>query len=175
MDTTDLIANAAILFALGLMIVPSLPVHGALRRALRAPYGPFLRAGLGYRWSMYSPDVPLATQITVVGVRLEDGSFELIPLDGLDDGAEFGKARGLRLVSFQWALSQEKATFAWPGLANTALRRWREREARTDAPPRTPTALEVREHRYVSPLPGEAEDRPEPEVRTLWSRSLSTP
>lgn len=175
MDTLELLQNAAIAYALGLMIVPNLPLRGRLRRILNLPFEPLVRAGLGYRWSMYSPDAPTATQIGVAAVRFADGSCEVVPLEGLDDGDGFGKAGGLRFVAFQWGLCDPKAAFVWPGLANLALERWREREAASGCTPRAPVAIEVQERRYPSPPPGERDATSRPEVRTLWSRSLETP
>lgn len=175
MDTFELLQNAAILYALGLMVVPNLPLSGRLRRVLNLPFEPLVRAGLGYRWSMYSPDAPRATQIAVAGVRFEDGSFEAVPLEGLDDGDGFGKARGLRFVAFQWGLCDPKAAFIWPGLAEIALRTWREREAAATPSPRAPVAVEIQERRFHSPPPGVRDAELAPEVRTLWSRSLVTP
>ncbi len=167
--------NAAILYALGLMIVPNLPLRGRLRRLANRPFDVVRLSALGYRWSMYSPNAPDATQIAVAAVRFEDGSCEVVPLEGLDDGDGFGKARGLRFVAFQWGLCDPKAAFVWPDFAERALRVWRERDAASGRPSRRPVAIEVQQRRYPSPPPGVRDAPLEPEVRTLWSRSLETP
>ena len=171
----EFIYNAAILYALGLMIVPNLPLRGWLRRVANQPFDLLRQGALGYRWSMYSPDVPEATQIAVAAVRFADGSCEVVPLEGLDDGDGFGKAGGLRFVAFQWGLCDPKAAFVWPDFAERALRIWREREAASGGPPRRPVALELQERRYPSPPPGVRDAPLQPEIETLWSRSLETP
>lgn len=168
-----LLLDAIIVYVLGLFLVPNLGLRGRPKRWFSLIYGPAARIGLWYRWSMYSPEVPDSTRIGLAGVRYDDGSFEVIPLPGFDDGDGFGKARHLRFIAFQLALCAQRTDHLKPAFAAYALRRWRSASpAAPRAPNAAPVALELRELRYPSPEPGERADKLEPEVRLLWTQAL---
>lgn len=164
--------DAFIVLLIGLFVVPNLPAGGRLRRLTEAVYRPFAWLGLWYRWSMYAPEVPRATRLGLIGIRKQDGSFEIVPLPGCDDDAGFGKARGLRFIAFQWALCDPMTDHLKPALCDYALRRWRGRSPSDSADAGRPAAVEVRLYEYPSPAPGQREESPRPSVRTLWTQPV---
>lgn len=166
--------NGLVVYLAGLFLVPNLAPGGRLRRAAELAYWPFVKLGLWYRWSMYAPEVPTGTQIALTGVVFGDGSFEVIPLPGFDDGDGFGKALGLRYIAFQWALCDPQTDYLKPALCDYALRLWRSERAVESEDGKAPVAVEIRIYRYPSPEPGRRETQPRPQVRTVWRRSVET-
>ncbi len=164
--------DALILYLIGLFLVPNFRAGGVPRRLAEVIYQPFIRLGLWYRWSMYAPEVPEATRLGLTGIVKDDGSFEIVPLPGCDEGAGFGKARGLRFIAWQWALCDPMTDFLKPALCDYALRLWRRRSPAAGRGPGRPVAVEVRVYRYPSPAPGQRDEPAEPEVRTVFSRAV---
>ena len=165
--------NAAIVYALGFFVVSNLK-PGRLRQVLGLPYLPLARLGLWHRWSMYSPDVPQATPLAQVGLRLADDSFVPLPVSGFDDEGGFGKAANLRCISFQFALCFQNTVYLRERICDWALEHWRTAD---EASQLRPVAVELRRLSYPTPAPGaddgEAGARPAPVVETLWSRSVA--
>lgn len=163
--------NAFIIYAIGLLILPNLRAGSRLRRLLQLAYAPAIRLGLWHRWSMYSPEVPRATELALTGVRFEDGRFEVVPIEGFDDGRSFGGALGLRFIAFQWALCSPITDYMKPALCRRARRRFDAEHGSGAAFRSRPIAVEIVEYLFDSPPLGSYEQGTSPRIRTLWSQA----
>ena len=162
-----LVTNLFIAYISGLVVAPALG-KGRVRAIVGKVYAPMVYLGLWYRWSMYAPEVPQSTRVAVAGAVYADGSFEPTPLPGFDDSTGFGKALGLRMIAFQWALCDAGTDYLKRAFCEYAQRR-HPAVAATGATQRGgPVAFEIRSFEYPSQAPGVAESPPGPKTQTLY-------